>query len=158
MHSSKREALANQLDFALRELNTSTVLVVSVVAEKVGIGPNDFRCAEILVRKGPMTAGDLAKETRLTSGAITGVIDRLEKAGWARRGNDPHDRRRVVVYPGPQDNPKTPADLYEFYKEDMRNLLSGYDAEQLTMILGFIRRLVTINHKNAGMPPNRQQR
>jgi DNA-binding MarR family transcriptional regulator len=58
-----------------------------------------------------MTAGQLAKATSLTTGAITGIVDRLEKACWARRAADPHDRRRVIVHPGHQDNQKTAADF-----------------------------------------------
>ncbi len=59
----------------------------------------DHKCAEILLRSGPLTAGDLAQRTGLTTGAITGVIDRLEKAGFVRRGKDPGDRRRVIIKP-----------------------------------------------------------
>ena len=80
-----REQLVQQIDRALRELSTSTVLAATAIAQKVGMGPNDLRCGELLVRNGPMTAGELAKATGLTTGAITGIVDRLEKAGWAQR-------------------------------------------------------------------------
>src|SRR5215212_837039 len=101
---STREQLVQQIDWALRELSTSTVLAATAIAQKVGMGANDLRCGELLVRNGPMTAGELAKATGLTTGAITGIVDRLEKAGWAQRRADPGDRRRVVIYPGPQEN------------------------------------------------------
>lgn len=148
--SSKRQELTQQLDWALRELSTSTVLVATSVAQKVGMGPNDLRCAELLVRNGPMTAGQLASATGLTSGAITGIVDRLEKAGWARRQADPHDRRRVIIHPGPQENEKTAADLYASHVERMNLLLSEYTEEQLSFILAFIRRLTAINYEESG--------
>jgi DNA-binding MarR family transcriptional regulator len=97
-----------------------------------------------------MTAGQLAKTTGLTTGTITGIVDRLEKAGWARRAADPHDRRRVIVHPGPQDNQKTAAELYASHAEIMDQLLAEYNDEQLTFILQFVRRLTSINYEEAG--------
>ena len=138
------------MDWALRELSTTTVLAASAIAQKVGMGPNDLRCGELLVRNGPMTAGQLAKATGLTTGAITGIVDRLEKAGWAQRRADPADRRRVVIYPGPQDNERTAADLYAADQEKMDQLLAEYRDEELLLLLEFIRRLIAINRDEAG--------
>ncbi len=146
---STREQLVQQIDWALRELSTSTVLAANAVAQKVGMGPNDLRCGELLVRNGPMTAGQLAKATGLTTGAITGIVDRLEKAGWAQRRADPGDRRRVVIYPGPQENEKTAA-LYAGHVERMNQLLGQYGDEQLILLLEFVQRLAAINRDEAG--------
>jgi DNA-binding MarR family transcriptional regulator len=148
--SSKRLELTQQIDWALRELSTSTVLAASAIAEKVGMGPNDFKCAELLVRNGPMTAGQLAKASGLTTGAITGIVDRLERAGWARREADSKDRRKVIIHPGPQDNQKTAAELYDSHAQMMDLLLSNYSDEQLAFILRFVRRLTAINNAEAG--------
>jgi DNA-binding MarR family transcriptional regulator len=145
-----REQLVQQIDWALRELSTSTVLAVTSIAQKIGMGPNDLRCGELLVRNGPMTAGQLARATGLTTGAITGIVDRLEKAGWARRRADPGDRRRVVIYPGPQENEKTAAALYAGHVERMNQLLAQYSDEQLALLLEFVQRLAAINRDEAG--------
>jgi DNA-binding MarR family transcriptional regulator len=96
-----------------------------------------------------MNAGQLAKATGLTSGAITGIVDRLETAGWARREADPLDRRRVIIHPGPQENQKTAAELYDSHTHLMDQLLSDYNDEQLVFILQFVRRLTSINHEAA---------
>ncbi|OGO33736.1 MAG: hypothetical protein A2W35_12275 [Chloroflexi bacterium RBG_16_57_11] len=146
----KRKELTKQIDWALRELSTSTVLAATSIAQKVGMGPNDLKCAELLVRNGPMTAGQLAQATGLTTGAITGIVDRLEKAGWARREADQHDRRRVIIHPGPQDNQKTAAELYDSHQKALDHLLSDYSDEQLAFILEFIHSLSAINYKEAG--------
>jgi len=140
-----RLELIQQIDWSLRELSTSTVLAATIIAQKVGMGPNDFKCAELLVRNGSMTAGQLAKASSLTTGAITGIVDRLEKAGWARREDDPKDRRRVMIYPGPQNNQKTAVDLYKSHREMMDKLLSDYTDDQLHFILQLVRRLTLIN-------------
>ncbi len=86
---------------------------------------------------------------RLTTGAITGIVDRLEKAGWARRENDPNDRRKVMIHPGPQNNGGKTAGLYQSHAQNMNRLLSDYSDEQLLFILQFIRRLTDINNKEA---------
>ena len=114
------------------------------------MGPNDLRCGELLVRNGPMTAGELARATGLTTGAITGIVDRLEKAGWAQRRADPGDRRRVVIYPGPQENEQTAAALYAGHVERMNQLLGQYSDEQLMLLLEFVQRLAAINRDEAG--------
>src|SRR5687768_15114142 len=78
-------------------LSTATILFHTVIADRLGIGVTDLKCYSIVRQMGPITAGVLAEQVRLTTGAITGVIDRLEQAELVRRVRDPHDRRRVVV-------------------------------------------------------------
>ena len=69
----------------------------SLAAERLGVTETDLRCLNIIENGGGLSAGDLAAQSGLTAGAITGVIDRLERAGFARRVPDPGDRRRVRV-------------------------------------------------------------
>ena len=69
----------------------------SLAAERLGVSETDLRCLNIIENSGGLSAGDLAAQSGLTGGAITGVIDRLERVGFARRVSDPADRRRVGV-------------------------------------------------------------
>jgi DNA-binding MarR family transcriptional regulator len=83
-----------------RELSARTVLFHQAVADRLGIGITDHKCLDIAHRAAQtqtLTAGMLAEETGLTTGAITGVLDRLEKAGFIRREKHPTDRRQVVI-------------------------------------------------------------
>src|SRR4051794_32053548 len=80
-----------------RVFANQTVLYTQAVADQLGLNLTDLSCTGILSAEGPITAGRLAELTGLTTGAITGVIDRLERAGYVRRESDPNDRRRVVV-------------------------------------------------------------
>lgn len=145
---SQRNALIGALDWALRDLSTSAVVSATATAQQVGMGPNDLKCAELLVRKGSMTAGQLAEASGLTTGAITGVVDRLEKAGWARREPDAKDRRRVFIHPGPRDT-QALAGLYDTYVAAMGELLSKYTLIELELILDFVRKLSAINYQVA---------
>jgi DNA-binding MarR family transcriptional regulator len=69
----------------------------AAIAEWLGVNRTDVMCLDILARLGTVPAGRLAEESRLTTGAITAVLDRLERAGYVQRLADPSDRRRVLV-------------------------------------------------------------
>src|ERR1700722_20308104 len=80
-----------------KRLSTATIMFHSAVADRMGLSVTDAKCRSILVQLGPMTAGVIAQRLGLTTGAVTGVIDRLVAAKLVRRVGDPADRRRVVV-------------------------------------------------------------
>ena len=78
-------------------LSTAVVLYHEAIADRLGLSATEWKCLGLLRKSGPITAGRLAELTGLTTGAITGIVDRLERAGRARRASDPHDRRRVII-------------------------------------------------------------
>ena len=69
----------------------------NLAAQRLGVNETDLHCLNIIENSGGLTAGELAAQAGLTTGAVTGVIDRLERTGFARRVSDPADRRRVKV-------------------------------------------------------------
>ncbi|HKE72383.1 MAG TPA: MarR family transcriptional regulator [Acidimicrobiales bacterium] len=93
-----RAAMTETLVSAGRALGHASSMFNHACAERLGLHPTDWECVTLLDdAPGGLTAGQLAELTGRTTGAITGVIDRLEAAGFARRARDPADRRRVVV-------------------------------------------------------------
>ena len=80
-------------------MGSLSTLLNRAVAEFAGMHPTDWECLDVLDWTGPMTAGAIAEHLGLTSGAVTGVIDRLEEGGWVRRERPVHDRRQVLVVP-----------------------------------------------------------
>jgi DNA-binding MarR family transcriptional regulator len=95
-----RKASAEQMSTAMRAFMAHAVLYQDAVAKWAGITSSDLQCAGLLMLHGPMPPSELASRSGLTAGgAITAVIDRLEKAGLAHRSRDDVDRRRVVVTP-----------------------------------------------------------
>src|SRR5574337_1367052 len=82
-----------------QELSTAIVLFHEAVASRLGMNAAEWRCLGLLDLHGPTTAGGLAKLTGYTTGAITGIVDRLEKGGYARRVPHPRDRRSVIIHP-----------------------------------------------------------
>lgn len=111
-------------------------LFSQAVAERVGLNATDMESLDFLNLYGPMTAGRLAELSGLTTGAVTGVIDRLEAAGYVRRERDPKDRRRVIIQPRPErfgDFTPYYGPLYEL----MTNLLARYSDAELTLLLDY---------------------
>lgn len=111
-------------------------------AESVGLNSTDLGSLCLLLLHGPTPAGRLAQLTGLTSGAVTGVIDRLETSGYVRREPDPGDRRRVIVVPDasrvervlfPHFSSIRPAATTEFFDR--------YTAVELAAIADFLARL-----------------
>ena len=94
---AQRSELLAGLVLAGRQLSTATVMFHQAIADRLGLNVTDHKCLDLLLIKGPLTAGELAVMTGLTTGAITAVIDRLGGAGFVRREDDPPDRRRVIV-------------------------------------------------------------
>src|SRR5580698_1309823 len=80
-----------------REFSTAIVMFHEAVGRLMGLSAVERKCIDVLRRLGPVTAGTIGEHTGLTTGAVTGLMDRLEKAGYVRRARDPHDRRKVVV-------------------------------------------------------------
>jgi DNA-binding MarR family transcriptional regulator len=92
-----RAELVERIRRAFGRNSLATELMNTAVAERLGLNLTDFNTLMMLGDRGPMPASQIAEATGLSSGAVTGVIDRLERAGWVVRQSDPDDRRRVVV-------------------------------------------------------------
>jgi DNA-binding MarR family transcriptional regulator len=111
------------------------------VAEKTGLGPSDGQFLTLLQVHGPLTPGRLAELSRLTTGTVTGVIDRLERAGYVRRDRADDDRRKVIVSRIEERIQRDMVALYGAKAAFVRDVLRRYDDEQLAVIADFARGL-----------------
>lgn len=96
---NQRQQLIQDLLVQIRLVSVNSVMFSQAVAEKVKLHPTDNECLDFLLLNGPLTAGQLAQFTGLTTGAVTAMIDRLAKVGFVSRQHDQQDRRRVLVFP-----------------------------------------------------------
>src|SRR5262245_19764396 len=133
----ERSELLAALFMEFRQLSAATIMFHQAVADRLGMNVTDHKCADILERHGPLTAGELAERTGLTTGAITGVIDRLEKAGFARRAEDPGDRRRVIIEPNRAKMQRVIGPLFEGMGRAAAELCASYTTEELRVIRDF---------------------
>src|SRR5262245_35616631 len=136
--TKRRQELEAALNAAMRDASGHGVLYSQAVAERLGMNSTDLECLDHILR-GPVTAGRLAELTGLTTGAITGVIDRLERIGLARRERDAHDRRKILVRVLPAGS-KRVAPLFEPMERSAMAVLSKYHDDELGLILDFLTR------------------
>jgi DNA-binding MarR family transcriptional regulator len=125
-----------ELEHAMRRSSAQGVLFGQTVANRVGLSNSDMECLDFLILEGRVTAGRLAEVTGLTTGAITGVVDRLEQAGLVRRERDDHDRRKVFIAAVPENTAKI-GKFYEHLQRAMLKVWDSYSDAELRLLLRF---------------------
>ncbi|MBX6386859.1 MAG: MarR family transcriptional regulator [Microbispora sp.] len=124
-----------------RRAATHAVLFHAAVASRAGLNVTDVNCLALLDKEGPMTAGQLAERTGLSKGgAITAVIDRLEKGGFARRRRDAADRRQVLVELVRDGAYAELQGIFDRFSKAYTALIEEYSDAELAVLLDFARR------------------
>jgi DNA-binding MarR family transcriptional regulator len=142
---SQRAALLALLGRKLAgEHAVKTVLFQEAIADQLGLNTTDLMCLSFLSDAEPLTAGQLAEATGLTTGSVTIMIDRLERAGYAQREKDPTDRRRVIVRPVTARIERDIAPLYTSIGEAWGRAIEGYSTQELAVILDMLTRSVAL--------------
>jgi DNA-binding MarR family transcriptional regulator len=146
----KQEEIIQAINDKFAEMSTETILFHQALADIVEIHITDHRCMYFLHRYGAMPAGRLSELTGLTTAAVTGIIDRLEGAGYAKRTNDPKDRRRTIVEP--IRNKKLEKRLETVFTplhEKMHKLLSSYSDSQLAFLLDVMSKTIDLTREES---------
>jgi predicted transcriptional regulator len=145
-----------------REFATALVVFHEAVGELVGLSSVERKCLDLLRSLGPVTAGAIADHTGLTTGAVTGLVDRLADAGYVQRERDPHDRRRVVIRPVPNERmDMLMAAAFGPFIEDLKKTTDRYSDTELRAINDWIgrttetlvantRRIMSLSEREAG--------
>jgi len=128
-----------------REFSTAIVIFHEAVGRLMGLSAVERKCIDVLRRLGPVTAGTIGEHTGLTTGAVTGLMDRLEKAGYVRRARDPHDRRKVVVQLLPNEQMDALlATAFDPFTDDMTKMAARYSDAEFRAIADWIRRTTDV--------------
>lgn len=130
--------LRDRIQLAVVQFIARVILYNHAVAQHEGLGASDGQFLTLLQVHGPMTAGQLAERAGLTTGTTTGVIDRLERAGFARRVRDAHDRRKVIVV---RDEEVIAQRIPRYYAAQARRLgevLATRNVDELRVIADFL--------------------
>ena len=117
-----------------RQFSDATILMHEAIARSVDLSGTDHKYLSILLQRGEMTAGELAQATGLTTGAITGVVDRLEKTGLVSRQFDPKDRRKVLLVPDREKAGQLLGGVFADLQSRVLQLLSQFDGQALQTI------------------------
>jgi DNA-binding MarR family transcriptional regulator len=141
----KRKELEHLVGFVIgRELGARSILFHQAIANLAGVSVTDLKCLDYMDRMGDVTAGDLARVTGLTTGAITAAIDRLEKAGLARRERSEADRRKVYIRLCQSPAMARIAPFYEALARESAQMVTRYSTDQLETIRDFCERCIEI--------------
>jgi DNA-binding MarR family transcriptional regulator len=134
----RRAELLEQLALAGRASSAATVMFHTAVAARQGLSASEEKALDLLERSGPLTAGELARRSGLAPASVTGLIDRLERKGFARRVPNPGDGRSVLVEVDSERVYATVAPLFADWVGSLYELYAGYTDEQLEVILHFL--------------------
>jgi DNA-binding MarR family transcriptional regulator len=129
-----RLRLLRDLALAGRMHSDAAVMYHTALAERVGMGPSDWKTLSILEREGPLTAGGLSDRSGLAPASITGILDRLERAGWVHRTRDPTDRRRVIVSLDPEATAEKYGFLFTGLRRRLDEIYEGYTDQELELL------------------------
>lgn len=136
--TNRRKLLAKLWDLG-RTMSTQTVFLHQVIAQSVGLNATDTKCIDLIVRRpdGSVTAGWLSEMTGLTTGAITHILDRLERRGFIERVRHTQDRRKVLIQVRPESlEPLIPK--YEAMGKAYMSLAEQYGDKELELICDYL--------------------
>lgn len=138
--ANSREDLIRELQAESRQSTLDGLFIFQAVAERSGLNLTDLQCIGIIASTGPVTAGQLAETMGLTTGAVTGLLNRMERAGYVQRERDPGDGRRVVVRPVMEELARVGAGFFATEDQAVADLVQEYDDRDLALFLDFMRK------------------
>lgn len=161
MSTANRSTLHAEIVRQIRRTIAGSILFNQKMADRAGLHLTDMQCINLLDLLGPVTPGKLAEWTGLTTGGVTVVLDRLEKAKLVKREPNPNDRRSVLVRVNPKKLAKINA-LYSRINEQLEAILADTPEAEIQSIVRFLGRMNAIrrdaNAEGAGPKQNLQAR
>lgn len=130
-----------------REFSTVTILMHQAIAQKAGLTGADHKYVELLLQHGSMTAGKLSELTGLTTGAVTGLIDRLEKAELVFRQRDPVDRRKVVVVLNTEVAYQKIGPVFQSMQVGLEKFYQGFTEDELRAVTKYLEAAIDFTKK-----------
>ncbi|MGW4248905.1 MarR family winged helix-turn-helix transcriptional regulator [Nocardia sp. NPDC004722] len=128
-----------QLEGPYREYVTAQAVIAQAAASALGLGATDFFALNLIALAGSLTAGELASRTGLSTGAVTRLIDRLERGGFVRRVPDATDRRKVLVVSIPDSDGRIEA-VVGPPRDRLAEMFADYGPEQLEVLFDYFTR------------------
>ena len=127
-----------------RRYSDTSIRMHEAIARKAGLSGTDHKYLGLLIERGAMTAGELSKLTGLTTGAVTGLVDRLEKKKLAKREFDRYGRRKVIIVPCTENTMKLLQPLFSELDKKTTALVTSFSDQELEVLEKYFRSAVQI--------------
>lgn len=127
-----------------RRYSDASILMHEAIARKAGLSGTDHKYLGLLIREGAMTAGEFSKLTGLSTGAVTGLVDRLERKKLAKRRFDRNDRRKVIIVPDTKNAMKLLQPLFSSLDKRTTELVASFSESELRVLERYFRSAVQI--------------
>jgi DNA-binding MarR family transcriptional regulator len=141
----RKRRLTNAIKESLRELSIQLSLLNHQVGTHLDLKDVDLDCLDLVARYGPLSPSALARRAGLHPATMTGILDRLERAGWISRDRDPADRRAVTIS-ARRERAGEILGLYAGMNGSLDRLCAGYSEEELALLADFVRRTAEAGH------------
>jgi DNA-binding MarR family transcriptional regulator len=142
-----RAELLTALQQTIRRVTAQSVLLSQTIASRANMSSTDMECLDLLTIEGPTTPGRLAIQTGLTTGAVTMLIDRLERGGFVRRTPNPTDRRSVIVEALPT-GVQVLMPMFAPLARGMAKLNERYSSAELALVLDYLTRAYEVGSEH----------
>ncbi|GGY12520.1 MarR family winged helix-turn-helix transcriptional regulator [Streptomyces djakartensis] len=149
MSNRNRADLLAAVTVAARRQHAAYALFNQAMADRLGLHPTDLQCISLLgLEPGPLTTGEIAKLTGLTSGSATRLVDRLERAGLVERRPDPHDRRRSLISLTARRSPEADA-AWDAPGSAFAQALDDFTDDELAVVERYLHRATQVGSEQA---------
>ena len=149
----------NDVITRIRKLNQqysyTSIQMHEAIARKAGISGTDHKYLGFLIQKGQMTAGELSNLTGLTTGAVTGLIDRFEKKQLVKRQFAEDDRRKVIIKPNTKNIMKLLEPLYKEFRNKSEKLIASFSKKELKIIETYLLKAIEIMNETTNKLNNK---
>lgn len=131
----------------MQQYSYTSIQMHEAIAKKAGLSGTDHKYLGFLIEKGQMTAGELSNLTGLSTGAVTGLIDRFEKKNLVKRRFAPDDRRKVFIEPNAENIMALLVPLYKDFRSKSEELTASFSNEEIKIIESYFLKSIAIMHE-----------
>lgn len=134
MNESNPDSIIHEFKIASRQYSDASIFMHEAIARKAGLSSADHKYLGLIIQHKELSAGDISKLTGLTGGAVTGLIDRLEKKKLLKRQFTKDDRRKVIIVPNKENTMKLLQPIFSELQQKTTDLLTTFSEEEIQII------------------------
>lgn len=134
MSKKQADSIVDKFRTASRQYSDASIFMHEAIARKAGLSGTDHKYLGLILQHKELTAGDISKLTGLTTGAVTGLIDRLEKKKLLKRQFTKDDRRKVIIIPNAENSMKLLQPIFSELQQKTADLIASFSEKEIQII------------------------